>query len=106
MASDRPTTATASPSATPGLKPCAASNGVWPESFSAISTSTNKTVKSLANRQRLDIGETHGQLRRPVWADQADVYRGPGDREAVSGTARGRAGSGRRPAGRGHCGQS
>jgi transposase len=40
-------------------KPCAASNAASPASSSATCIATTTTEQSLANRQRLDIGETH-----------------------------------------------
>ena len=56
----RPITATASPPETPRPKLSDASNDACPALSSATSTPTNNTESSLAKRQRLDIGETHG----------------------------------------------
>ena len=52
-------TAKNSTSAPRTQKRYAASNAAWPESSSTTSTPTTKPETSLANRQRLDIGETH-----------------------------------------------
>src|ERR1700759_4897595 len=60
MASARPTTANDSTPAPPDPKRYVALNDAWPASSTATSTPTTKTAKTLANRPRLDIGETHG----------------------------------------------